>query len=195
MKTSLHERLHNRHRSKAATIDGHASTRYDFMARHLIRRVYRRIADDIALAAPHGGNLLDVGTGPGVLLVEIAKRRPDLRLTGVDLSEDMVAVAERNLRGIGTARIGDAAELPFEDDSFDMIVSSFSLHHWEYPEAAGIELGRVLRPGCRTYLYDFPSAPFAELDAVGSDQQELIRASWLFPRFARHVITTAATTA
>jgi ubiquinone/menaquinone biosynthesis C-methylase UbiE len=195
MKTSLHERLHNRHRSKTATIDGHASTRYDFMARHLIRGVYRRIADDIAMAAPHGGEVLDVGTGPGVLLVEIAKRRPDLRLTGVDLSADMVATAERNLGGIGTARIGDAAELPFEDDTFDLIVSSFSLHHWDHPEAAGIELGRVLRPSGRIYLYDFRTAPFEQLDAVGSNQHEMIRASWLFPRFARHVITTAATTA
>src|SRR5215510_7234540 len=118
MKTSLHERLHSRHRSKTATIDGHASSRYDFMARHLIRGVYRRIADEIAKAAPHGGDLLDVGTGPGVLLVEISKRRPDLRLTGVDLSADMVSAAERNLRGIGAAKVGDAAELPFEDDSF-----------------------------------------------------------------------------
>jgi SAM-dependent methyltransferase len=60
--------------------------------------------------------VLDVGTGPGVLLVEIGRRRADLRLTGIDLSADMVAAARRNLRAFGEraeARTADVADLPF----------------------------------------------------------------------------------
>ena len=107
--------------------------------------------------------MLDVGTGPGVLLVELARRRPDLRLTGVDLSADMIAFAGRNLGGRGEVHVGDVADLPFEDGSFDVIVSSLSLHHWESPADAVPELARVLRPGGRVLIYDFPGAPFTAL--------------------------------
>src|SRR5206468_228383 len=106
------------------------------------------------------------GTGPGVLLVELAVRRPDLRLTGVDLSADMIAAATRNLEPFGEragARVGDVAGLPFPDRSYDLIVSSLSLHHWDHPEAAVPELARVLRPGGRIHIYDFPHAPFGAL--------------------------------
>jgi ubiquinone/menaquinone biosynthesis C-methylase UbiE len=110
--------------------------------------------------------VLDVGTGPGVLLVELAARRPDLRLTGVDLSPDMITAAARNLepfRERASARVGDVTALPFPDRSFDLIVSSLSLHHWDHPEAAVPELTRTLRPGGRIYIYDFPFAPFDQL--------------------------------
>ena len=120
----------------------------------------------VAEAAPDGGAVLDVGTGPGVLLVELAARRPDLRLTGVDLSADMIAAATRNLepfRERASARVGDVTTLPFPDRSFDLIVSSLSLHHWDHPEAAVPELARILRPGGRVYIYDFPFAPFDKL--------------------------------
>jgi ubiquinone/menaquinone biosynthesis C-methylase UbiE len=171
-----------------------------------LRRAYRRFAEDIAAAAPDGGTVLDVGTGPGVLLVEIARLRPDLRLTGVDLSADMVAAAERNLQelnGRASARRGDVADLPFPADSFDLIVSSLSLHHWDDPRAAGPELARVLRPGGRVYLYDFRFAPFQDLIAAAEGtslsagpppRHTLIRVGVpLFPRVVRYVLSSGST--
>ena len=65
--------------------------------------MYRRLAADLAEVAPDGAAVLDVGTGPGVLLVELTARRPDLRLTGVDLSPDMIAAATRNLNPSASA--------------------------------------------------------------------------------------------
>lgn len=188
MKTSLHDRLHDRHRHQnpAGTIEGHASRRYDLMARFVMRGVYRRIAADLALAAPHGAAVLDVGTGPGVLLVELGRRRPDLRLTGVDLSEDMVAAATKNLHGAADVRVADAAELPFETDGFDLVVSTFSLHHWSDPDAAGDELRRVLKPGGSVYVYDFGTSSF---EPVGDGRRDPMRATILLPRFVRHVVT------
>src|SRR5438046_3943914 len=95
------------------SFDGRRSRVYDFAARRLLRRFYRRLADDIAAVAPQGSAVLDVGTGPGVLLVELARRRPDLQLTGIDLSADMVAAATRHLREFGaSAKVGGGTDVP-----------------------------------------------------------------------------------
>jgi len=196
-------RVPHRHRPRA--FQGRASRIYDFAARRLLRGVYRRFADDVADAAPDDGAVLDVGTGPGVLLVEIARRRSDLRLTGVDLSSDMAAAAERNLSEFGaraTTCVGDVTDLPFPDQSFDLIVSSFSLHHWDDPDAAVPELARVLRPGGRLYIYDFRFAPFEALAAAARarslftgqpPRRTLIRTGVpLFPRCVRQVMSSAS---
>jgi ubiquinone/menaquinone biosynthesis C-methylase UbiE len=146
-----------------ALFEGRASRVYDFAARRLLRGLYRRIADDLAEVVPEGGDVLDIGTGPGVLLVELAGRRPDVRLTGVDLSADMVAAAGRNVSELGeraSAQVADVADLPFPEDSFDVAVTSLSSHHWDNPRAAVPELARVLRPGGRLYVYDLGFAPF-----------------------------------
>lgn len=158
-------RLHH-HRNRPGAFQGRSTRFYDVVARRLLRGVYRRFAVDAAGAAPAGGAVLDVGTGPGVLLVELARRRPDLQLAGIDLSADMVAAAKRNLREFGeraSVRTGDVTDLPFEDASFDLIVSSLSLHHWDHPDAAVPQLARVLRPSGRLLIYDFPFAPFDAL--------------------------------
>lgn len=197
--------MHSRHRNTPQAFEGRASRVYDVVARRLLRRVYRRLADDLVGAVPHGADVLDVGTGPGVLVDEIARRRPDVRLTGVDLSPDMVAAAERNLRRFGdrvTMRVGDVTDLPFPDGSFDLIVSSFSLHHWDHPEAAVPELARVLRPGGRIYIYDARFAPFEKLAAAaeagsvltGQPPRRTLVGTGLpiFRRCVRYVMSAAA---
>jgi ubiquinone/menaquinone biosynthesis C-methylase UbiE len=166
----MHGLIHGR-RNLPGVFEGRSSRFYDLVARRLARPLYRRMARDIAAVAPIGATVLDVGTGPGVLLVELAQRRPDLALTGVDLSPDMVTAANRNLRRFGdraTVRVGDAARLPCAEDSFDLIVSSLSTHHWDDPAAAVPELNRVLRPGGRILIYDFPFAPFDVLTGAAS---------------------------
>lgn len=153
---------------------GPASRRYAFLARRLLRGVYRRIAEDVALTAPPSASVLDVGTGPGVLLAEIARQRPDLRITGIDPSTDMVTSANRTISGFGdrvTALVDDVADLEFPDASFDLVVATFSMHHWDDIAAAVPELARVLRPGGRVYIYDFESAPFDTLDAAARTQR------------------------
>jgi ubiquinone/menaquinone biosynthesis C-methylase UbiE len=202
----MHGRSHTFHRNMPKIFEGRRSRIYDVAARRLLRGFYRRLADDVAGAAPQAGALLDVGTGPGVLLVELARRRPDLRLTGIDLSADMAALAQRNLTPFGaraTARVGDVTDLPFPDRSFDLIVSSLSLHHWDEPEAAVPELARVLRPGGRLYVYDFRFAPFDALAAAARDrslftgeppQRSPIRTGVVFfPRCFRYVLSAAPT--
>ncbi len=199
----MHRLLHASHRNMPSVFEGRSSRVYDVVARRVLRGAYRRLAADVAQTAPEGGTLLDIGTGPGVLLVELAARRPDLRLTGVDLSADMIAAATRNLKPFGDralARVGDVANLPFPDRSFDLIVSSLSLHHWDDPEAAVPELARVLRPGGRLYIYDFPHAPFEKLADAARDvsilsgqspQRTSIRTGVPFVRLVRYVMSSS----
>lgn len=171
MATRAHARLLHSRNSHGA-FEGGASRRYDFLAKRLMRGVYRRIAEDVSVATPAGGAVLDVGAGPGVLLAEVARARPDLQLTAVDVSADMVAAAERNLSEFGdqaSAEVGDVAGLPFGDAAFDLIVTSFSLHHWDDVHSAVPELARVLRPGGQLYIYDFQHAPFETLDAAARE--------------------------
>lgn len=155
------------HRNIPIAFKGRHSRLYDLVARKPLRRLYAGLADDIAAEAPHGGTVVDVGTGPGVLLVELARRRPDLRVIGVDLSSDMIAAARRNLVEFGErarAFVGDAADLPLPDASADLVVSTLSSHHWDHPETAIGELARVVRPGGRVEVYDVRIAPFDVLE-------------------------------
>jgi ubiquinone/menaquinone biosynthesis C-methylase UbiE len=198
----MHGLIHARRRNTPKVFQGRSSRIYDRVSRRLLRGMYRRLAADVAGAAPEGGAVLDVGTGPGVLLVELASRRPDLQLTGVDLSADMITAATRNLEPFGErarARVGDVTNLPFPESSFDLIVSSLSLHHWDHPAAAVPELARILRPGGRVYIYDFPFAPFDKLaDAArtrsvlnaGSQERTPIPTGVPFLRCVRYVMTS-----
>lgn len=179
----MHKHQHHPH-NMPHLFEGRSSRFYSFFARTFFRGLYRRLAKDVAAVVPRGAKVLDIGTGPGVLLAELARRRPDLELTGVDLSPDMVAAAARNVGPQATVKVGDVTALPFDDGSFDVIVSSFSSHHWDHPEAAAPELTRVLRPGGHAYIYDFSWAPFEALGA--NENRTAIRTGIpFFPRCFR----------
>jgi ubiquinone/menaquinone biosynthesis C-methylase UbiE len=194
MGVTMHGLSHG-HRNLPRVFEGRSSRFYDRTARWLLRGMYRRFAADVARAAAPGAQVLDVGTGPGVLLVELARRRGDLRLTGLDLSADMIAAARRNLAPFGdrvSTQVGDVTNLPFPDQSFDLIVSSLSLHHWDQPEAGAAELARVLRPDGRVHIYDFGFAPFDALGTVlngRSAQRSRIGTGIAFLRCVRYVIS------
>jgi len=148
--------------------EGRGSRVYHWWSGLVGRRLYRRVAADVAAGAGRDAALLDVGAGTGRLLVKLARHRDDLALSGVDLSPDMVSVAEGNARRVGFADriallVGDVAALPCADRSFDLIVSTLSMHHWSDLPAAVAELGRVLRPGGRVWIYDFRFVPDREL--------------------------------
>lgn len=144
---------------------------YDSMSRVLLSSLYQGIAADIAATAPRGARVLEVGCGPGHLSIRLA-REHGLDVTGLDLDPAMIERARANGDRIGPDDIGrrpsflagDVASLPFPDGSFELVVSTFSMHHWTHPPAGLAEIGRVLRPGGRALVWDLrPGLPLHPL--------------------------------
>jgi SAM-dependent methyltransferase len=134
---------------------------YDASSRLLLGPLIRRIAADVVAAAPDGAQVLEVGCGPGHLSIRLA-RQQGLDVTGVDLDPAMIDRARANAHrgGAGGQRrprflVGNVASLAFPESSFDLVVSTFSMHHWADPTAGLAEVGRVLRPGGRALIWDF----------------------------------------
>lgn len=125
----------------------------------VVRSAYRRFVAGILRQEVHEGYALDLGTGPGLIAVEVARMRPRLRIMGVDLAAHMVQQASRSaararLDGRGLWPQADGHRLPFADASFQLVFSSFALHHWQDPLAVLNEIARVLAPGGRYYIAD-----------------------------------------
>ena len=149
-------RQFNRHDS---LFYGWGSHIYDVLMVRLARGLYQRVAGDIAPVLSEG-KVLDAGTGPGTLAREIARRQPRLQVYGIDLSEDMIRLARAHAKREQLEKqvhfdIGNVAQLPYPDHSFDLVVSTISMHHWYELEQPLRELYRVLRPGGRLWIYDF----------------------------------------
>jgi len=122
---------------------------------------YQLVANDLTNYC-RSGQVLDVGTGPGWLLLALRRTLPEVKATGVDISAAMVYVARENLLQAGSAGICEvmqagADDLPFPDDSFDAVISTGSLHHWKAPIAGLNEVYRVLKPGRHALMYDLVS--------------------------------------
>ncbi len=92
------------------------------------------------------GSILDVGCGTGRLLRAVSVRWPEAQLFGVDPAPRMISEAAR-LNSSATFKPGMAENLPFPDQSMDMVLTSLSFHHWVDHQQAVNEIARVLRPG------------------------------------------------
>ncbi|MQA26416.1 MAG: methyltransferase domain-containing protein [Micromonosporaceae bacterium] len=100
------------------------------------------------------GQVLEVAVGTGL---NLPCYPGDVTVTGIDLSEQMLAIAGDRAAGLGRdvdLRHGNAHELPFDDDVFDTVVCTFSLCAIPDVERAVSEMRRVLRPGGRLLLAD-----------------------------------------
>lgn len=139
---------------------------YCFSARggNLQRRVYALITDTLGACA--GGEMLDIGTGNGVLAVTLAMTNIRARVVGIDSWgpdwEYAQSVCEGNARRVGVAgrvsfRQGTAAALPFADATFAAVASNLTFHEVQSePQKARLvsEALRVLRPGGRFAFVD-----------------------------------------
>lgn len=137
-------------KSHEALVGGQFGARADA---YLNSAVHAQGADLQALAAlarAHpDGRVLDLGCGGGHVTFHVA---PHVReVVAYDLSPEMLDVVERAARERGLGNVatkqGLAESLPFDAESFDLVLSRFSAHHWRDFEAGLREAARVLKPG------------------------------------------------
>jgi len=94
---------------------------------------------------PDGGHVLDVATGTGLVAAELLRR--GFRVTGLDQSPEMLAVARRRFGSRVELVEGSAESLPFPDEAFDHLTVTYLLRYVDDPAAALAELARVVRSG------------------------------------------------
>ncbi len=106
------------------------------------------------------GRVLDVGTGTGSIAIGFAQGLPSVQVIGLDLSDVALELARHNAQNSGvssrvTFEKGDAQDIPFEDDAFDLVISSDALHLIKNPVKLFDEIHRVLKPEGRFLISDF----------------------------------------
>jgi demethylmenaquinone methyltransferase/2-methoxy-6-polyprenyl-1,4-benzoquinol methylase len=112
---------------------------------------------------PPGGHVLDVATGTGLVAAELLRR--GFRVTGLDQSAEMLAVANRRFGGLADFVEASAESLPFPDGSFDHLTFTYLLRYVDDPGATLAELARAVRRGGLVASLEFgvPSGPVRPL--------------------------------
>ncbi len=112
------------------------------------------------------GEVLEIALGTGR---NLALYSPDVELTGIELSEAMLEIAQRRQADVGRLadlRVGDAQQLDFPDERFDTVVCTLGLCTIPDDDAAVSEAHRVLRPGGRLLLLEHVRSPRRTIRAV-----------------------------
>lgn len=131
---------------------------YDQMAKKTMMGTYKSMAHVVTKQlGVTGGKALDVGTGSGLLAIELARRLPDLEVIGLDLGEAMLTLAWENAERSGVSdRVsferGDAEDMPFDDNAFDLVVSNATLHLVMDPVKMFDEVHRVLKADGKFFI-------------------------------------------
>jgi ubiquinone/menaquinone biosynthesis C-methylase UbiE len=129
---------------------------YELLAWPMLCGVWRNVVNDVSEFAHQGSTVVDLGCGPATVLSRVARRRPDLSLTGVDIDPAMLSIARRRLP---QAKLlpGSVDAVPIEDKSADVVFSSMVFHHLKHPlkQAAFREARRIVKPGGLFLLCDF----------------------------------------
>ncbi|MBD2580099.1 class I SAM-dependent methyltransferase [Oscillatoria sp. FACHB-1406] len=161
---------------------------YDSMDFGAVNMDFARCA--IALStAP--AEVLDAGTGTARIPILICQERSQWQITGIDLARSMLKLAWKNVLAAGlggriTLEIGDAKRLPYEDASFDIVLSNSLVHHLPDPLPFFQEIKRVLKPGGAVLLRDLLRPANVEdiaqiVDSIGDtyniQQKQLFRDS------------------
>ena len=142
-----------------ALLGPEAAARYAEMAEGFMMQ-YRGFLRDLE-TLDVGNRYLEIGPGPGILATAIARERPDVQITGVEMSPDMAVVARGVVERADLANrirflVGDAGDRNSlaSLDQFDLIYSSFSLHPWADPKGVVHKLMSALADGGVLYIYD-----------------------------------------
>ena len=145
---------------------GAIARRYDLLNRLLslgVDRAWRKQAVRAALErAPSGGRILDVATGTADLALALKKSAPSAEVVGVDFVPAMLELgrAKAAKRGVDVRlEQGDGLALDFPDESFDALTVAYGLRNFADYDKGLAEFHRVLKPGGRLVVLEFPPPP------------------------------------
>ena len=115
----------------------------------------------IRAASPSKENwVLDIGSGPGIVATALAEYSKSV--TAFDITPSMIEAAKKRSSELGIEniefKVGRAENLPFEEDSFDIVVTRLTTHHFPEPELVLKEIRRVVKPGGRVVFADITSS-------------------------------------
>lgn len=131
---------------------------YDIFMRHFFKEPYAKILKNIS----PGENdcILDIGCGPGNILINLKEKFPKASIAGLDIDPKMIPVAKKKIEKAGFSIDlieASATEIPFPPNSFDVALSTLLIHHLETKDKKIMlcEAFRVIKPGGKFYLFDF----------------------------------------
>jgi ubiquinone/menaquinone biosynthesis C-methylase UbiE len=132
---------------------------YSRMAKRYMRFPIKRVLSRIKALGVERGLALDVGTGPGIFPLGIARSLPEMEFLAIDLSPAMIQTAQANARERGLEhrvhfQIGSAYALPLRDKSVDVLLCVHTMHHLEDPLAFFNEAARVLKESGKYVMVD-----------------------------------------
>jgi len=136
--------------------------KYDFLNHFLslgIDKIWRRkVIRKVVSEKPN--NVLDIATGTADLAIMLAKKHPEVKITGVDLSENMLEVGRKKVNNLNLSnrislKHGDSLFLPFADDSFDSAMVAFGVRNFEDPVKGMSETYRVLKKNGKYFVLEF----------------------------------------
>ena len=112
----------------------------------------------------HLQKVIDIGCGPAGVLINLARAKPDIRITGIDGSGPMIKLAQQAVQREGLEQQisptqGYVPGLPLEEHSYDAVISKDFLHHLPDPSALWNEAKRLGRPGAAIYVMDLYRPP------------------------------------
>lgn len=140
------------------------AARYDLLNTVLSLGIDRGWRRQAVAAALEGGpaEVLDVATGTADLAIALRRARPSARVVGVDFAEAMLEVGRAKAArwGVDVAlEVADGTALPYPDASFDAVTVAYGLRNFADVDAGLREFRRVLRPGGRLVVLEFPPPP------------------------------------
>jgi len=143
---------------KIERIPGPLAPSYEKATRLAIDIYYKKVAAEI-VSSFNEGVILDLGTGPGYLPIEILKKSSNIRIVGVDLSRRLIKMARENAQRAGLSdrlnfEFGDSSDLRFDEGEFDMVLSTGMLHSLKQPIKVFNEIYRVLKKSGEAWIYD-----------------------------------------
>jgi len=148
--------------SPIAAMFDRISPKYDQLNHLLsfnIDKVWRRKTAKL-IAKTHPQTILDLATGTADLAIAMAKYNPQAHIIGTDISEKMLDIGKAKIVKQGLENqikllLGDAAALPFDDNTFDAVTVAFGVRNFEHLEQGLSEIWRVLRPNGKVFILEF----------------------------------------